>query len=66
VVLLSRAHCALDGLKPHKIVGAAASRETAEKIHHCKQYIYAGLGHAAYEEAEDFNERVLEFFQTER
>ena len=49
-----------------KIVGAAASRETAEKIHHCKQYIYAGLGHAAYEESEDFNERVLEFFQTER
>lgn len=26
-------------------------------------HIYEGLGHAAYEEAKDFNKRILEFFQ---
>ncbi len=45
-----------------KIVGADASREIAEKLG-CKIHIYENLGHAAYEEAKDFNKRVLEFFK---
>ncbi len=45
-----------------KIVTAQASREIAEKLH-CQLYLYENLGHAAYEEAADFNRRVLDFFQ---
>ncbi len=44
-----------------KIVGADASREIAERLG-CKIYMYEGLGHAAYEEANDFNKRVYDFF----
>ncbi len=44
-----------------KIVGADASREIAEKLG-CQIYMYDGLGHAAYEEAKDFNKRVYDFF----
>lgn len=44
-----------------RIVGVDASREIAEKIKTCKQFIYTEFGHAAYEEAKDFNERVLKF-----
>ena len=46
-----------------KIVGAAASRELHEMIPGSELYIYEGLGHAAYEEAKDFNARVLEFLE---
>lgn len=45
-----------------KIVGVHASKELADKIKMCELFIYKGLGHAAYEEAEDFNSRVLHFF----
>ncbi|MDO5784525.1 MAG: alpha/beta hydrolase [Eubacteriales bacterium] len=44
-----------------KIVGTAAASELAEKIRNSELLIYKGLGHAAYEEAKDFNERVLNF-----
>ena len=43
-----------------KVVGSSASYEIAEKIG-CELYIYENLGHAAYEEAKDFNKRVLDF-----
>ncbi len=45
-----------------KIVGVEASREMAEKICDCKAHIYGSYGHAAYEEAADFNQRVMDFF----
>ncbi len=45
-----------------KIIGADASREIAEKLG-CKLHIYDNLGHAAYVEAKDFNQKVIEFFQ---
>lgn len=45
-----------------KIVSGEASKEMAEKLH-CKIYMYADLGHAAYEEAKDFNNRVYDFFR---
>ena len=44
-----------------RIVGVDASRELADKIKVCELYIYNGLGHAAYEEAKDFNNRVLDY-----
>ncbi len=44
-----------------KIVSAAASVELAEQIRNCELYLYEGLGHAAYEEAPDFNSRVIQF-----
>ncbi|HCU2977312.1 TPA: alpha/beta hydrolase, partial [Clostridioides difficile] len=44
-----------------KIVGNNASFHLAEKIKKSEIFIYEGLGHATYEEAQDFNERVLEF-----
>ena len=36
----------------------------AEKLG-CKLHIYEDLGHALYEEADDFNHRVLNFFLSE-
>lgn len=43
-----------------KIVGAEAGEEIASKLG-CPVYVYEELGHAAYEEAPDFNKRVLNF-----
>ena len=43
------------------LVTGEASVEMAEKLG-CQIYMYEDLGHAAYEEAKDFNQRVLEFF----
>lgn len=45
-----------------RIVGKRASEEIAEKLK-CGLYVYRDLGHAAYEEAEDFNDRILNFFK---
>ena len=45
-----------------KVVGSGASEEIARKLR-CKVHIYQHLGHAAYEEAPDFNKRVYEFLQ---
>ena len=44
-----------------KVVSAAASEEIVQKIG-CKVYMYDNLGHAAYEEAKDFNKKVYDFF----
>ena len=44
-----------------KIVGIDASYEIAERLG-CEIYVYEDLGHAAYEEAKDFNKIVYEFF----
>ena len=45
-----------------KIVTGEASKEIAEKLG-CEIYMYEELGHAAYEEAGDFNKKVYEFFR---
>lgn len=42
-----------------KIVGATSSAELADKIKDSELFIYKDFGHAAYEEAKDFNNRVL-------
>lgn len=44
-----------------KIVGSNAAPELASQIKNCELFIYKELGHTAYEEAKDFNERVLHF-----
>lgn len=48
------------GGKQDKVVSGEASEEIAEKLG-CEIYMYENLGHAAYEEAADFNHRVLDF-----
>lgn len=45
-----------------KVTSGEASIEIAEKLG-CKCFIYDDLGHAAYEEAKDFNQRVYDFFK---
>ncbi len=45
-----------------QVVTGEASVELANNLG-CKLYMYENLGHAAYEEAADFNNRVLEFFK---
>lgn len=51
------------GGKCDKIVGPAASQEMAQKIKNCELMMYDALGHAAYEEAKDFNKLVINFLQ---
>ena len=45
-----------------KIVGGDAGKEIAQKLG-CAIHTYEHLGHAAYEEAADFNERIADFFK---
>ena len=44
-----------------KIVGTASASELSGKINGSELFIYENLGHAAYEEAKDFNNRCLDF-----
>ena len=46
-----------------RIVGLRASCELHERIADSSLFVYEGLGHAAYEEADDFNERVFRFLE---
>ena len=48
------------GAKQDKIVTGEASIEIAEKIG-CQVYMYENLGHAAYEEANNFNKLIYNF-----
>ena len=48
------------GGKQDKVVTGEASVEIAEKLG-CEIYMYEKLGHAAYEEAKDFNKRIYVF-----
>ena len=47
-----------------KVTTGQASVEIAEKLG-CEIYMYENLGHAAYEEAKDFNQRVYDFLSKE-
>lgn len=51
------------GGKLDQIVGAAASRELARAVVDSKLYIYKDYGHSVYEEARDFNARILHFLR---
>lgn len=48
-----------------KVVGKDSSEEIAEKIKASKCFTYSGLGHATYEEAKDFNSKVIEFLRSD-
>lgn len=48
------------GGKQDKVVSGVASEEIAEKLG-CALHMYDDLGHAAYEEAHDFNQMVYDF-----
>lgn len=50
------------GGKQDKVVGSGTSEEIAQKLG-CKIFMYEDLGHAAYEEAKDFNKKVYEFLR---
>ena len=50
------------GAGQDQIVTGRASEEIAGKLH-CKIYLYEQLGHGAYEEAKDFNQKVYDFFR---
>ena len=50
------------GGKQDKVVIGEASEEIAKKLG-CEIYMYEKLGHAAYEEACDFNQRVFDFLR---
>lgn len=51
------------GGETDKTVGVEASYELKENIKNSELHIYPGLGHAAYEEAKDFYDRVYEFLR---
>ncbi len=60
--LLHKIRCpvfVIGGEQDHVVTGRA-SEEIAEALH-CQLYLYPELGHSAYEEAPDFNARVLDF-----
>ena len=46
-----------------KIVGVEASIELHKRISSSELHVYPALGHAVYEEAKDFNERVYRFLE---
>ena len=48
------------GARQDKVVTGSASEDIAAKLR-CKLHMYDHLGHAAYEEAKDFNQIVYEF-----
>ena len=52
------------GGRQDQVVDGEASVEIADKLG-CQIYMYEDLGHAAYEDAKDFNHRVLDFFKTD-
>lgn len=52
------------GGRQDQVVTGEASEEMAQKLG-CDYFLYEDLGHAAYEEAKDFNQRIYEFFTQE-
>lgn len=61
---LSRIRCPvlILGGEEDRIAGPDASRLMHERIPGSRIHMYPGLGHAAYEEAPDFNQRIFDFF----
>ena len=51
------------GAAKDRIVGVEASKELNERIANSQLYIYDEYSHGVYEEAKDFNDRVLEFLK---
>lgn len=63
---LGKIHCptlVIGGGMDQIVGGAEVQKEMADAINNCILHIYPELGHGAYEEAKDFNQRVLDFFR---
>lgn len=62
--LLSQIQCPVlvIGGAQDKIVGSASAKELADKLG-CELILYQHFGHAVYEEAKDFNQKVYDFFK---
>ncbi len=54
-------HTLIIGGGQDKVVGTAAAGELHDRIPGSELHIYSELGHAAYEEAKDFNRRIFDF-----
>ena len=52
------------GTKADKVLGGAASERLAEKLG-CKLFMYENYGHAVYDEAPDYKQRMMDFFDGE-
>ena len=65
---LTSIHCPtlIIGGEEDQIVGSRASYEMHEQIAGSQLYMYEKFGHAAYEEASDFNQRVFAFLSENR
>ena len=53
------------GASEDAVVGPEGSKELAEGIKGSSLYMYDGLSHGAYDQAKDFNKRVLDFLKGE-
>ena len=51
------------GGEQDRCLGGDASREIAERIPNAQLYMYEQWGHGVYEEAKDFNRRVLDYLK---
>ena len=51
------------GAKEDKALGISGSEEMAKKIKNSEIYIYEGYSHGVYEQAKDFNNRILEYLK---
>lgn len=54
------------GAAQDRVLGAEASRELAERIPSSELFIYDGYSHGVYEQAKDFNSRVLEYLKKQK
>ncbi len=53
------------GAGKDKVLGIIGSKELNEKIKNSKLYIYEEYSHGVYEQAKDFNDRILNFLKGE-
>lgn len=60
-----RAKTLVIGGAEDRCLSGQASEEIASKISNSQIYMYKDFGHGLYEEAKDFNDRVLKFLQQE-
>ena len=54
------------GAAEDKVLGGEASKEIAAGIPDAELYMYEGYSHGVYEQAKDFNNRVLDYFLQHR
>jgi pimeloyl-ACP methyl ester carboxylesterase len=54
------------GANGDKVLGGEASKEMAAKIPGAELYMYPDYSHGVYEQAKDFNSRVLEYLKRQK